>query len=88
MTLIDFIKNFVRPNTLIRLWKPINGGHQMLYVENEKCPGNIDAVCMEWELEKGRTWQSKYKDNKVLGVTDILVEDFYREAVNIVIEVD
>lgn len=45
-----------------------------------------DSVCMEWELLKNKVWQSEYNNCIVIGVKDIVVDDLYREAVNIVIE--
>jgi len=39
---------------------------------------------MEWELLKNKVWQSKYRDCKVIEVTDILTETT-KEAVNKVI---
>lgn len=42
---------------------------------------------MEHELLNNKVWQSKYNECKVIGVTDIACDDFYREAVNIVIEI-
>ena len=86
MTLGEFIENFVGRNTLIRLWRKIKGGHQMIYLKNKDKPSGIDAVCMEWEILNGSTWQTMFKDNKVLYVKDIVVDDSYREAVNIVID--
>lgn len=81
MTLKEFIENFVCHNSLIKLWKPIKGGHELL-VENE------ETVCMEWQIIKGSDiWQNKYADVTVIGVTDILCDDHYREAINIVIDV-
>ena len=44
------------------------------------------SLFMEHEFLKGEVWQYKYRDHKVLGVTDILVRELYPEAVNIVIE--
>ncbi|HLO11143.1 MAG TPA: hypothetical protein VK190_02680 [Pseudoneobacillus sp.] len=44
-------------------------------------------VCMEWEMLQDKVWQSEYANCEVVGVTDIVVEDAYREAVNIVIKV-
>lgn len=79
MKLKDFVATFVRPNSLIRLWVPIKGGHKMIH----KCD---DSVCMEWQLLKNETWQSLYNDHEVIGVKDIVVDDFYREAINIVIK--
>lgn len=80
MTLREFVEKFVYHNTLIRLWKPIKGGHKML----EKAG---DSVCMEWELLRDETWQSVYNDCKVIGVTDILVDGNCSEAVNIVLDI-
>jgi hypothetical protein len=48
---------------------------------------NDKSVCMEWELLQGKSWQSEYLDREVVGVTDIVVDDFYKEAVNIVIAI-
>ena len=78
MRLKDFVETFVCRNTLIRLWTPIKGGHKMIR-------NGEDSVCMEWKLVRGETWMSKYNDYEVIGVKDIVVDDFYREAVNIVI---
>ena len=79
MELKEFVEKFVCKNTLIRLWTPIKGGHKMIHRGD-------DSVCMEWELISCTTWQSRYNDCKVIGVTDIVVDDFYKEAVNIVIK--
>ena len=79
MKLKHFVDTFICKNTLIRLWTPIKGGHKMIH-------NGDDSVCMEWELSVGETWQSKYNDCEVIGVTDIVVDDLYREAVNIVID--
>ena len=82
MKLKDFVDTFVCRNTLIRLWT-VNDenhkGYKMIYKED-------DSVCMEWELLKNKVWQSEYNDCTVIGVKDIVVDDLYREAVNIVIE--
>lgn len=80
MTLREFVEKFVCCNTLIRLWKPIKGGHEMIKKAD-------NSVCMEWKLLRDETWQSSYNDCKVIGVTDIVVDDFYREAVNIVLDI-
>lgn len=83
MNLRDFVKQFVRPNTLIRLWvvSVVDTGYQMLYEETPE-----KSVCMEWQLLQGKCWHSRYLNCTVLGVKDIVVDDFYREAVNIVIK--
>ena len=87
MKLRDFISSFVCNNSLVRLWKPIKGGHEMIYKKDESKPGNIDDVCMEWEILKNECWQSEYGNCRVIGVKDICVDGFYREAINIVVEV-
>ena len=73
MILRDFILNFVRPNTLIRLWypNPYDSGHTMA--------GKMD---IEHQVIK----DLNYSELEVIGVTDILVDDNYPEAVNIVVK--
>ena len=90
MTLKDFVKRYVCSNTILRLWAPKNGwnGYVLLYVKDERKPDGVDDVCMDWELIHDKCWQSKYCDCKVLGVKDIVVDGFYREAVNIVIDTE
>lgn len=83
----DFISSFICNNSLIRLWKPTKEGHQMIYKDDKSKPDNIDDVCMEWQLLTDKVWQSEYKECRVIGVNDIYVDGFYREAINIVIEV-
>lgn len=79
MTLKDFVKRFICNNTLIRLWHPIEGGHALVQKDKK-------SVCMEWELLNDKVWQSNYGKHEVIGVTDIVVDDFYKEAVNIIID--
>ena len=81
MKLKDFVDTFICRNTLIRLWTVDENhkGYKMIYRED-------NTVCMEWELLKDKVWQSKYNNCIVIGVKDIVVDDLYREAVNIVIE--
>ena len=78
MILKDFIEEFVRPNTLIRLWKETKGGHQPLFDPK-------DLVEMEWRIKRGEGIYKGLEDSPVVGVTDILVKGNYTEAVNIVI---
>lgn len=85
MKLKLFIEKFVCKNTLIRLWFKHENGHIMVTDEPDKDKLH-SGVCMEWEILSGVAWQSKYANCKVVGVTDILVDSFYKEAVNIVIE--
>ena len=86
MKLSEFIIKYVCCNSLIRLWKENKNGYEMIYKEDESKPSNRDDVCMEWELLNNKVWQSKYRDSEVIGVTDILVDGFYPEAINIVIK--
>lgn len=88
MTLNEFVRKYVCPNTLIRLWVPLCcGDYRMLFRRDETKPGNVDDVCMEHELLSSKSWLSRYSLCEVVGVTDIVVTDnFYREAVNIVIK--
>ena len=80
MKLKEFIEKFVEPNTLIRLWYPIEHGHQMI-------TKGYNDVSMEWEILKGIGIYKDYSDHIIKGVTDILIsEGNYREAINIVIE--
>lgn len=85
MKLKLFIEKFVCKNTLIRLWFKHEKGYIMVTDESDKDKLH-SGVCMEWEILRGVVWQSKYANCKVIGVTDILVDSFYKEAVNIVIE--
>lgn len=85
MKLKEFIEKFICRNTLIRLWFTHDSGHIMVTDESKKDMLH-NGVCMEWEIINGKVWQSKYLNCKVIGVTDILVDSFYKEAVNIVIE--
>ena len=72
MILKTFILNFVTPNTLIRLWYPSTNGN---YIP-------VNKLEMSWMLMK----DINYSELEVIGVTDILVNDGYSEAVNIVVE--
>ena len=88
MTLREFVENCVTPNTLCRLWLPYEGEEEHIsrtVALGEVYEGEPRQVFMEWELLKGRVPQSKYLDCSLEGVTDIFVDDFYREAVNICI---
>jgi hypothetical protein len=78
MILKEFIRNFIEPNTLIRLWYKLPKGTDGIH--EEVMEG--DNPKMEHELLK-----SEYKDYDVIGVTDILyVSSPYIEAVNIVLK--
>lgn len=80
MTLKEFIENCICKNSIIKLWKPIPGGHELLSEDD-------DYVCMEWQVARNDVWQSKYASTRVIGVTDILCDDPYREAINIVLDI-
>ena len=77
MKLKEFLKEYVCPNTMIRLWKNING-HERLCLFDECEP------VMDCELMQDNRYE-KHRNLKVIGVTDILCETYY-EAVNIVVE--
>lgn len=77
MKLKEFLKEYVCPNTMIRLWKNVNG-HERLCLFDECKP------VMDWELMSDNRYE-KHRNLKVIGVTDILCETCY-EAVNIVVE--
>jgi len=76
MILKDFIKEFVCPNTLIRLhYKSEIRGISFESANNEEPE-------MEWKLV-----DSEFANSEVIGVTDILyLNDHYSEAVNIIIK--
>lgn len=77
MKLKEFLKEYVCPNTMIRLWKNVNE-HERLCLFDECKP------VMKWELMLDNRYE-KHRNLKVIGVTDILCETYY-EAVNIVVE--
>lgn len=77
MNLKGFIKKYVCANTMIRLWKNIDK-HERLCLFDDCKP------VMSWELERNIEYE-KFRNMKVVGVTDILCETYY-EAVNIVVE--
>ena len=79
MTLFNFVKEYICPNSLIRLWFEGSDGYEMIQ-------GNGESVCMEHKLLDCKTWQSRYGNYKVVGIKDIYVDDFYREAINITIK--
>lgn len=86
MKLKNFVERYVCRNTLIRLWEPCVNGYKMIFREDLTKPNNIDEVCMEWELLQRKHWLSDYLYRDVVGVTDIVVQGPYSEAINIVIK--
>lgn len=84
MRLNDFIENYICKNSLIRLWEVLpkeeGFGYKMI------CDNEGNSVCMEHEILNKKVWQSNYSENEVIGVNDIYVDGFYREAINIVIK--
>ena len=81
MSLKEFIEKFICRNSLVRLWKKTKDGYEMISEDDDK------FVCMEHEILNDKCWQSKYKDYKVLGIKDIVVNDFYMESINIVLDI-
>jgi hypothetical protein len=82
MILKDFVTNFIRPNSLVKLWVPIKGGHKQLIEGSEA----LDGTFMEWAILRKSCPFNTYLNNEVLGVTDILTKGPYPEAINIVIK--
>ena len=80
MILKEFVEKFVCRNSLVRLWYPTKGGHEMVIPNDKK------SACMDWEIIKGEGVYKKYSTHKVIGVTDIYTYGSYPEAINIVIE--
>lgn len=78
MTLGEFIENFSH-NNLIRLLYKIKTGHQIVL-------NNWNDVSTDWEVTKAKGPYRHYINNKVLGLSSILVQGHYPEALNIVIE--
>jgi hypothetical protein len=76
LTLKEFIKRFVEPNTLVRIWVKANDGiHQ-----------HENTGVLEMEHRLLRPYWDSFTSRKVIGVTDILCPDRHPEAVNIVLE--
>ena len=81
MKLGEFIEQFIRPNSLVRLIYRDEDGSYRTVLEDWDC------VSMEWEILRGKSENRHYIDNKVIGIKDILVHKCpYSEAINIVIE--
>jgi hypothetical protein len=80
MELKEFIETFICRNSIIRLWYPTNGVHEMVVPDDKK------SASMEWETIKGEGVYKKYLTHKVIGITDICTYGSYPEAINIVIE--
>lgn len=78
MKLGEFIKQFIRPNSVIRLVYQEKGGHRLVL-------DTYFDVSMEWEILKGKGVNRHFINNEVIGVTDILFHGSYSEAINIVI---
>lgn len=84
MKLGEFIKQFIAPNAIIRLWQKIpdtmgselKGTRYILYKVNDR------EVIMDWEMER----DSVVSQLPVKHVTDILC-DTYVEAVNIILDI-
>ena len=80
MKLIEFTNKYVANNSLVRLWtKDVFGsGHTIVMA-------SLDDVSMEWEIMKREGIFQDFCDREVIGVTDILVEGRYPEAINIIV---
>ena len=79
MQLKDFVSEFIEPNSIIRLWSPIKGGHEIV-------GKTMDSVCMNWEITDEIGIYKKYINNEVKGVFDVLLNNSkYQQAINITI---
>lgn len=79
MKLWEFIERYVYKNTILRIWTDMGDGtKKLLWDGKQEC-------CMEWEILRDECYQSKYKECRILGVTDIVC-DTTKESVNLVIE--
>lgn len=84
MNLRELIESVIYSNTLIRLWYKCEEGEDCAHIMVGE---NQDVVAMEHETLKGEGPFGEYLDNRVIGITDILIpKGSYTEAVNIVIE--
>lgn len=79
MKLKKFIEKFIEANSLIRLVYKEKGGHKLVL-------NDLNDVSMEWEVLKGKGKNKNFANHTVLGITDIRVDGYYTEAINIVIE--
>lgn len=78
MRLDNFIEQFICHNSIIRLWKPHDGGCVLIWDGEHE-------TCMEWEVLQNKVYQSQFRDCLVIGVNDIC-NDTYKESINIVID--
>ena len=79
MTLKEFIKEYIQPNSLVRVLYKIPVGHKLIL-------NDWDEVSMDWEIVKGEGKYAPYINHKVLGIASILTGGPYPESINIVIE--
>jgi hypothetical protein len=79
MKLGAFLKEFIEPNSLVRLVYKTDGGHKIVL-------DSWSSVTMEWEILKGKGENRHYVDNEVLGIASIWMSCNNFEAINIVIE--
>ena len=80
LTLGEFIKTYIEPNSIIRLvYKEVGDGYNCV---SESFSDNS----MEWEVLKGKGKYRHYINNKVLGIACIAISGHYPETINIVIE--
>lgn len=79
MKLGEFIKEFIEPNSLIRLVYKEKSGYRIVL-------DTWDDVSMEWEVLKGKGKNRHYVNNEVVGIVCVGTTGHYSEAINIVIE--
>lgn len=76
MKLGEFIKKFIKRNSLIRLIHKSDIGFTCVQE-------NWSTVSMEWEILKAKGVNRHFIDNEVIGIISIDTRGSYPEAINI-----
>ena len=81
MCLGEFVRQFIAPNSIIRLWKKTNNnyGYEMIKISRP------DGIIMSWEINTINFPANKYANNEVEYIKDIRNETC-KESINIVIK--
>lgn len=79
MKLIDFVREYIEHNSIIRVVYKQPGGHKTALK-------NWSEVSMDHELLKMKGKFAKFTNHEVIGVASILVAGNYGDAVNIVVK--
>ena len=84
MQLKRFVKKYVDPNAVVRLWRQIPGGHEMISAPNPTGKAS-DSVAMAWALTDGGSWMHSYRRHRVVNVFNCDVYGEFSDAINICI---